>query len=292
MSHTDDLSPAFFAELKAVCSRLGCDPLDMLKVMFAEGGVKADAHNTASNASGLIQFMPNTLAGLGWSSDHSAFRQLRAEEQLPWVERFFQPFKSKQLTTVTRVYQAVFLPASLDAGATDDTVVCGEQGPFAAAYMSNRTVDRDGKGFISVGDLRAAVERRATGPRWEEIVARLKQGDEPQPVDGPTKEGQPTFVNGIAAGFDGLQLQEGAPVVVDARALFAVPATAKRLVIEIFRQSGRIEVFHGSGLYAGQVGWGGLPYLQLEVELDNAGRFSIRGAENAVLQRLGILAFH
>jgi hypothetical protein len=288
MSHTDDLNPAFFTELKAMCSQLGCNPLDMLKVMFAEGGARAAAHNPASNASGLIQFMPSTLAGLGWNRGHSTFRQLSAEGQLPWVERYFQPFRNKGLTSVTRVYQCVFLPASLDAGAADDTVVCGDQGPFPAAYQSNRSVDRAAKGFITVGDLRAAVESRTTGPRWEEILARLSEteggteGDEDQ-VMRP--------INGIAEGFDELRLSEADLVKVDARKLFPIPPTAKSILIEVFRQSGRIEVFHGDGQYAGQVGWGGLPYLQLVVELGADGNFSIRGNENAVLQRLGILGF-
>lgn len=293
MAQTDDLSERFFTELKAMCARLGCHPLDMLKVMFSEGGVRAEAHNPASDASGLIQFIPSTLRGLGWTDGTAAFRRLTAEEQVPWVEKFFQPFKSKGLTTVTRVYQAVFLPASLDAGASDDTVVCGEQGPFAAAYAANRSVDIGGKGFISVADLRAAVEARAKGARWDEIVERLGSTEATEAaVARPATDGRLTPINGIAPGFDGFRLPDEQMLEVDTRVLFPMlPRTARSIVIELFRQAGRVEVFHGNGLYAGQVGWGGLPYLQLRVELNANGRFSIKGAEGAVLQRLGIVAF-
>ena len=291
MAQTDDLSPGFFTELKAMCTRLGCDPLDMLKVMFSEGGCSATAHNPASDASGLIQFIPSTLRGLGWNDSMAAFRQLSAEQQLPWVEAFFQPWRSKGLTTVTRVYQAVFLPASLDSGASDDTVVCGAGGPFAAAYSSNRTVDIGGKGFISVGDLRAAVEARANGSRWAEIMSRLGQQNV-QRGQGPPKPGEIVPVNGIAPGFDGFRLPDDQMLTIEVGVSFpVVPSNARAIVIELFRQAGRIEVFHGNGLYAGQVGWGGLPYLQLRVELGAGGRFSIRGSESAAFQRLGILAY-
>jgi hypothetical protein len=289
MAQTDDLSDGFFDQLKPMCARIGCDPVDMLKVMFSEGGVSATAHNRASDASGLIQFIPSTLRGLGWTGSNEAFRRLSAEEQLPWVEKFFEPWQSKGLTTVTRVYQAVFLPASLDAGSSDETVVCGAQGPFAAAYAANRSVDGEGKGFISVRDLRAAVEARAQGPRWDEILRRLGTPVDPRPRPG---DGQTVYVNGIAPGFDGFRLPNEEMLQVDTRALFPmVPRTAQAVIIELFRQAGRVEVFHGSGLYAGQVGWGGLPYLQLRVELANNGCFSIKGSEDAALQRMGILGF-
>ena len=292
MAETDDLSPVFFSELTAMCARLGCDSLDMLKVMFSEGGVRATAHNQASDASGLIQFIPSTLRGVGWTDGTAAFRQLPAEAQLPFVEKFFQPFKSKGLNTVTRVYQAVFLPASLDAGAGDDTVVCGQQGPFAAAYASNRTVDRAGKGFISVGDLRAAVENRARGSRWDEIVRRLGGDGERGGGPSPVVAGRFVPVNGIAPGFDGFALPDGEMLQVDTNVVFPmVPRATRAVLIELFRKSGTVEVFHGNGLYAGQVGWGGLPYLQQRVELSATGIFSIRGADNAALQRLGVLGF-
>ena len=289
MGLTDDLSADFFSELKAMCGRLGCAPLDMAKVMFSEGGCSATAHNPASDASGLIQFIPGTLRGLGWEQGTSVFRGLTAEEQLPWVEKFFQPFKSKGLTTVSRVYQAVFLPASLNSGISDDTVICGAAGPFPAAYASNQSVDIGGKGFISVADLRAAVESRARGPRWAEITMRLGV-EEMRP--GQPRPGEIVTVNGIAPGFDGFRLPDGQMLEMEIRISFPmVPPAAKAVFLELFRHAGRIEVFHGNGLYAGQVGWADLPYLQLRVELGPGGKLSFRGNEGAVMQRLGILGY-
>ena len=86
-----DLTPGFFIELRAMCARLGCDPFDMLRVMCAESSVSASAENAASGASGLIQLMPFNLPSVGWTGTSQAFRQLSAEAQLPYVERYFEP---------------------------------------------------------------------------------------------------------------------------------------------------------------------------------------------------------
>ena len=110
-----DLTPGFFTELRAMCARLGCDAFDMLRVMCAESGVSASAENVASGASGLIQLMPFNLPGVGWDGTPQAFRQLSAEAQLPYVERYFEPWKAYGLSSVNRLYQAVFLPGTCRA---------------------------------------------------------------------------------------------------------------------------------------------------------------------------------
>jgi hypothetical protein len=170
---TADLSDGFFDAVRSASQTLGNEPVDLLGVMMNESGVKATAHNPNGDAGGLIQFMPQTLVNLGWTDGHDAFRRLSAEEQMPFVERYFQPYASKGLSPAARLYQATFLPATLDAGSDLDTVVCGQNGPFAFAYGPNKGFDRDGKGFITVGDLQAAIDRAARGPRWDEIMARL-----------------------------------------------------------------------------------------------------------------------
>src|SRR5262249_9445257 len=79
---TADLSDGFFTQLRELAGRLGCEPLDLLKVMMSESRVRAAAHNPNGHASGLIQIMPANLPGLGWTGGHEAFRRLSAEQQL------------------------------------------------------------------------------------------------------------------------------------------------------------------------------------------------------------------
>jgi hypothetical protein len=170
---TSDLSDGFFDEVRSVSGHLQCEPVDLLGVMMNESNVRATAHNPNGNASGLIQFMPQTLVNLGWNQGHAAFRQLTADQQMPFVDRYFTPYITKGLSPAARLYQATFLPATLGLGSDFETIICGQNGPHAFAYGPNIGFDRERKGFITIGDLQDAIDRACTGERWNEILARL-----------------------------------------------------------------------------------------------------------------------
>lgn len=187
-------APAFFAELRNVASRIGCTALDLMQVMFAESGLSAASENKASGASGLIQLMPFNLPSVGWRGTPAEFRALTELEQLPYVERYFAPWKLYGLTNVKRVYQAVFLPGTLPLGSDDATAIAVRNGMLAAAYNANASVDVGNKGFITVGDLRAAVETRCTGQRWRECVAALKATETPSKTRGTPLQTKETFM--------------------------------------------------------------------------------------------------
>lgn len=172
---TADLSDAFFDLVRSTSETLGCQPIDLLGVMMNESGVRATARNQSSDASGLIQFMPTILVGLGWDAGPAAFRELTAEQQMPYVERFFRPYVNQGLSPAARLYQATFLPATLGLGSELDTAICGirDGDRYPQAYQANVGFDTDHKGYITVGDLQQAIDRACHGARWEEIVARL-----------------------------------------------------------------------------------------------------------------------
>ena len=167
--------PAFYRELIAMCGRLGAHPLDVLKVMNAESGVDPAAYNPNGGASGLIQFIPSSLLGVGYTLTPASFRLTTAEFQLPYVERYFQPWKQYGLGNVNRVYQAVFLPGTMAYGSDDSTIIAVKGGNLSNAYVANASVDHGNKGYLTVGDLRYAVEQRCVGPRWEQLQAELAQ---------------------------------------------------------------------------------------------------------------------
>jgi len=168
-----DLPDAFFAGVKELSERLSCSPLDLLAVMAGQSGVQADAQHRTSRATGLIQLMPKTLRGLGWVDGPDAFRRLSAVEQLPYVQKYFQPFVRHGLGSSGRLYQALFLPGTLARGSDPDTVVCASDGPFADAYAANTDLDPRGRGRITVADLTGRVDKARTDPRWAALVARL-----------------------------------------------------------------------------------------------------------------------
>lgn len=168
-----DLPDEFFVGVRRLSVSLSCGALDLLAVMDGQSGVRADAQHRTSRATGLIQLMPKTLRGLGWVDGPDAFRRLSAVEQLPYVQKYFQPFVRHGLGSSGRLYQALFLPGTLARGSAPDTVVCSADGPFADAYAANTDLDPRGQGKITVADLTARVDRVRTGPRWAWLAGRL-----------------------------------------------------------------------------------------------------------------------
>lgn len=168
-----DLPDQFFGELVRVGASLCCQPDDLLAVMATESEVRPDAQHRSSRATGLIQFMPTTLRGLGWTDGPDAFRRLPAVEQLIYVQKYFQPFVRHGLGSSGRLYQATFLPGTLARGAHPQTVVCAKDGPFADAYAANTNLDADGDGAITVGDLTTSIDRARQSPRWRALALRL-----------------------------------------------------------------------------------------------------------------------
>lgn len=184
--YTGDIDDAFFPKLKLVAMSLGARAKDLLSVMYSESACKATAHNDNPkslppekryNASGLIQFMPPILLGLGWTKGHAAFRQLSATEQLSWVERYFRPHRGL-LVSVGAVYTATFLPALLKHAGDPDFVLTAKHGRLPWAYGPNAAFDANRDEAITVRELEQAVVRNCTGRRWTELVARLSALDE------------------------------------------------------------------------------------------------------------------
>jgi len=190
--YTPDLSEFFFVKLDEIATELGASALDMLSVMMSESGVKANAHNPNGDASGLIQFMPRTLQGVGWTQGHEKFRELTAAQQLPYVRRYFIPYKG-ELHTVGALYVATFLPAYIDHSSDRSFVLSAKNGPLGWAYAPNAAFDANHDYAITVGELEDAVARNCTGKRWAEIVQRA--------TGQPTPEVPPALDLGTTTGI-------------------------------------------------------------------------------------------
>lgn len=187
---TRDLDDYFFPRLDEIASSLGAQPRHMLAVMYSESGVSATAHNDAPkdrppekryNASGLIQFMPATLPGLGWTAGHAAFRRLSATEQLTFVDRYYRPHRG-HLDSIAGLYVATFLPALVRHAKDRSFVLTGKAGPLGWAYEPNAVFDRNRDLAITVGELEDAVARNARGARWDEILMRLEGASSDAPL--------------------------------------------------------------------------------------------------------------
>lgn len=228
--HTRDLSDMFFEALAAIALELGAKPRDMLCVMMAESGVMAKAHNPNGHASGIFQAMPQTLKNLGWAAGHEAFRALSAEEQLPYVRRYYLPYKGR-LGSVAALYVATFLPALLSHASDPNYVLVQRDTKLGWAYAPNAGFDANHDLAITVRELEQAVNRQCRGPRWQEILQRLGASDEPtaepDTFDLTTTIGIQRAL--VAIGFNPGPI-DGIPGVQTRAAVRAFQATAKLVI--------------------------------------------------------------
>jgi hypothetical protein len=189
LSTPSDLSDGFFTDLMSICANdLKCNAIDLLTVMQSESGVSASARNSqGTGAFGLNQI--TNLPGVDFNDGPDAFVALSAQDQLPFVKKYFSSHVSQGLFPAGRIYQINFLPGTLDLGSDFGVVICDSQGINSRFYNGNKTLDFDGKGRIIVGDLQDAVVRNARGDRWNQILARFDGRDVDDTIDLRRAEG-------------------------------------------------------------------------------------------------------
>jgi hypothetical protein len=196
---TSDLPDSFFTAGDDMAARLGMDfPSLLLAMNFEAKGIRADAVNPSSGASGLIQLMPARLAGVGFTGGPAAFRALSAYEQLPYIERYFAPIVAvHRLDTAGRIEQALLGSATLDDASVPAGLIYARDGarfidpttkrPLEPVYYAgNRQLDTDGKGCITTRDVERALFAAAAGKsrfaaavaRWQALTSKpLPQGN-------------------------------------------------------------------------------------------------------------------
>ena len=162
------VSPAFRDKVRGISGRLGCDPSDLMSCMAWESGrsFSPSVKNMAgSGATGLIQFMPKTAIGLGTTTANLA--AMSAEQQLDYVERYFQPFKGK-LTSLADLYMAILWP--LAVGKPLEYVLWDERSK-PTTYRQNSGLDANRDGMITKAECSAKLyAMKAEGQRTENLA--------------------------------------------------------------------------------------------------------------------------
>ena len=178
----EKLSPQFRAKAQLIANRLGVNLDDFYRVMSFETGGEfspATRNRMESGATGLIQFMPDTAKGLGTTTD--ALAKMTPEQQLDYVEKYLAPHKGR-IGNLKDLYMAILYPAAV--GKSEDTVLFTPD-KTPKAYLQNAGLDTGKKGYVTVGDAVAAVQR-TTGI---EPTATAKTPSAPAP--GGTPAGAP-----------------------------------------------------------------------------------------------------
>ena len=173
------LSESFLRKVEDIETRLRMAPGSLLAVMkFETGGTfdPAERNRAGSGATGLIQFMPSTAKSLGTSTE--ALARMSPEDQLDYVEKYFQPYKGK-LGTLDDTYMAVLYPKAIGKPEWYPLFAQGTK-----AYEQNAGLDRDKKGIVTKADAVSMVQRRS-GQAPETMTAQATSRDAPASTPEP-----------------------------------------------------------------------------------------------------------
>ena len=100
-------------------------------------------------ATGLIQFVPSTAKGLGTTVD--ALYNMSNVEQLDYVKKFFEPYKSKILQ-YHDLYLVTFFPIGI--GKPDDWVFEAKGINRNSVAKSNPVIDLNKDGIITIKEFK------------------------------------------------------------------------------------------------------------------------------------------
>ena len=193
--------PGFYQKLLEVSSEVQMKPEDLLNVMAVESGIDPTAHNTNGNASGLIQFMPATLKGLGYQGTHADFRRMSSTDQLDYVKKYIlgnMKYNGGPFTSAAQYYVANFLPVALQLPGIktgDPNTVIVAKNPDkphlpnvsthmeSVYYNANPSLDADGDGVITYGDIQTVLNRAASGKNFHTALAQLQNNTGYKPSD-------------------------------------------------------------------------------------------------------------
>lgn len=150
----------FEAKVRAVASRLGVSPNDLMLIMNMESGVNPQAQNTTYlvggyPATGLIQIIQSTALALGTTVDD--LYKMDDIEQMDYVYKYFAPYTGK-IKNLYDLYMITFFPAAL--GYSDDQCIGTDTISCEAVAKSNPNIDINGDGKITVAEFKQYVDSR------------------------------------------------------------------------------------------------------------------------------------
>ena len=176
-----DLSSNFFVRFKEMCDRVHIKPEDLLLVMVSESGLNPSIQNPGKGpedkdrATGLIQFIGGTLRDQGWKGTQDDFKKLSGEEQLPYIERYINSFKTI-FRSAEQYYVANYYPKALSFQGikNGDSNAVITQKSDGHVYTDNIGLDTDKDGKITLGDLKKHLDSLRGDPRYLKALEMLK----------------------------------------------------------------------------------------------------------------------
>ena len=143
-----DDDTAFKSEVTRLAKKYDIPEKNLYAVMsFETGGTfsPSQKNQAGSGATGLIQFMPSTAAGLGTST--SALAAMSRAEQMKYVEKYFDQQRLPKGASFEDLYMSILYPKAI--GKPNSYKLFGKGGDMPGAYAQNAGLDTDGDGAVS-----------------------------------------------------------------------------------------------------------------------------------------------
>lgn len=159
---------AFLAKVKTVAEKLIISPDDLMAIMYVESRVNHRAVNASTGATGLIQFMPATAAGLSTST--AALKAMSNVQQLDYVYKYLKPFAGR-MASYPDVYLAVFFPAGI--GKPDTWTFQTSSLSASKIATQNPLFDTNKDKQITKAEFKAAVYKALPAAEAEYLKKKL-----------------------------------------------------------------------------------------------------------------------
>jgi len=146
----------FLEKIKSISSALNLNYIDMLACMNLEtGGTFDPAITNSLGYTGLIQFGRDACRACGTTT--TAIKELTRQDQCDYVLKYFQINQLNQKAPTPRlvdIYLTILWPAAV--GKPDEYIVFQ---PGSAAQKANPSFDTAKKGYTTVADVAAAIQK-------------------------------------------------------------------------------------------------------------------------------------
>ena len=147
---------SFIKRLKEVAANLDVEKEALIKVFEIESNIDPQAVNPYSGATGLIQFIPRTAAGLGTST--SALRSMTGVQQLKFVEDYYKKQPTLGSGSFEDMYLATFYPMAIGK---PDNYVLGKSKRRQALIAKQNPGFHTGKGYVTKGDVLRKIRNKS-----------------------------------------------------------------------------------------------------------------------------------
>lgn len=179
-----DLPDSFYRALVKVAHAIGCRPSDLLLILHTESGINPAAANHVDGdpnkpiqAIGLNQITEIALKAAGLTEEfwRGGFRNLTAEQQLPYVQNYFAHQNRGSYQNAVQLKLANFAPGLIKKATSSNSVLYAMHNPDGSInnkWKQNRGINPTGD--ITVGSISDRLLLKSNTAAFRSQLSRLK----------------------------------------------------------------------------------------------------------------------